>query len=155
MWLSFIGKVQKEMFLISWRELFAWTPSGSSAYHLWSSKGSWWSSQCANYKETTCGSSFITTEIWEASTEPKGQKKDSFKAEATGQLTFVTKSNALRKAAKEKTLQLQEVEDKLNGKLEALKGCWNVMLRFFLRTFSTAGSVLICTVRIYYFVYVI
>ncbi|CAH3038939.1 unnamed protein product [Pocillopora meandrina] len=47
----------------------------------------------------------------------------SFKAEATGQLTFVTKSNALRKAAKEKTLQLQEVEDKLNGKLEALKGC--------------------------------
>ena len=53
----------------------------------------------------------------------KGTKKDSFKAEATGQLTFVTKSNALRKAAKEKTLQLQEVEDKLNGKLEALKGC--------------------------------
>lgn len=57
------------------------------------------------------------------STGPKGQKKDSFKAEATGQLTFVTKSNALRKAAKEKTLQLQEIEDKLNGKLEALKGC--------------------------------
>lgn len=131
MWLSFIGKVQKERFLISWRELFAWTLSGSSAYHFWSSKGSWWSSQCANYKETTCGSSFITREIWEASTEPKGQKKDSFKAEATGQLTFVTKSNALRKAAKEKTLQLQEVEDKLNGKLEALKGCWNIMLRFF------------------------
>lgn len=47
----------------------------------------------------------------------------SFKAEVTGQLTFVTKSNALRKAAKEKTLQLQKVEDKLNGKLEALKGC--------------------------------
>ena len=53
----------------------------------------------------------------------RDKKKDSFKAEATGQLTFVTKSNALRKAAKEKTLQLQEVEDKLNGKLEALKGC--------------------------------
>jgi len=33
-----------------------------------------------------------------------------------------TKSNALRKAAKDKTLQLQEVEDKLNRKLEALKG---------------------------------
>ena len=47
----------------------------------------------------------------------------SFKAEVTGQLTFVTKSNALREAAKEKTLQLQKVEDKLNGKLEALKGC--------------------------------
>ena len=47
----------------------------------------------------------------------------SVKAEETGQLTLVTKSNALRKAAKDKTLQLQEVEDKLNGKLEALKGC--------------------------------
>ena len=44
-------------------------------------------------------------------------------AEETGQLTLVTKSNALRKAAKDNTLQLQEVEDKLNGKLEALKGC--------------------------------
>jgi len=33
-----------------------------------------------------------------------------------------TKFNALRKAAKDTTLQPQEVEDKLNGKLEALKG---------------------------------
>ena len=47
----------------------------------------------------------------------------SIKAEETGQLTLVTKSNALRKAAKDKTLQLQEVEDKLNGKLEAFRGC--------------------------------
>ena len=47
----------------------------------------------------------------------------SIKAEETGQLTLVTKSNALRKAAKDKTLQLQEVEDKINGKLEVLKGC--------------------------------
>ena len=47
----------------------------------------------------------------------------SVKAEETGQMTLVTKSNALRKAAKDKTLQLQDVEDKLNGKLEALKGC--------------------------------
>ena len=47
----------------------------------------------------------------------------SIKAEETGQLTLVTKSNALRKVAKDKTLQLQEVEDKLDGKLEALKGC--------------------------------
>ena len=38
----------------------------------------------------------------------------SVKAEETGQMTFVTKSNALRKAAKDKTLQLQDVEDKLN-----------------------------------------
>lgn len=45
------------------------------------------------------------------------------KAEETGQMTLVTKSNALRKAAKDKTLQLQDVEDKLNGKLEALKHC--------------------------------
>ena len=35
---------------------------------------------------------------------------------------FVTKSNSLRKAAKEKTLQLQELEDKIKGKLEGLKG---------------------------------
>ena len=47
----------------------------------------------------------------------------SIKAEEPGQLNLVTKSNALREAAKDKTLQLQEVEDKLNGKLEALKGC--------------------------------
>ena len=47
----------------------------------------------------------------------------SVKAEETGQMTLVTKSNALRKAAKDKTLQLQDVEDKLNGKLEALKHC--------------------------------
>ena len=47
----------------------------------------------------------------------------SVKAEETGQMTLVTKSNALRKAAKDKTFQLQDVEDKLNGKLEALKGC--------------------------------
>ena len=41
----------------------------------------------------------------------------------TGQLTLVTKSNALRKAATEKTIPLQEFEDKLNGKLEPLKSC--------------------------------
>ena len=35
---------------------------------------------------------------------------------------FVTKFNYLKKAAKEKNLQLQEVEDKLKGKLEGLKG---------------------------------
>ena len=37
-----------------------------------------------------------------------------------------------RKAAKDKTLQLQEVEDKLNEKLEALKGCWNIKIVSFL-----------------------
>ena len=37
-----------------------------------------------------------------------------------------------RKAAKDKTLQLQEVEDKLNEKLEALKGCWNTKIVSFL-----------------------
>ena len=47
----------------------------------------------------------------------------SIKAEETGQLTLVTKSSALRKAARDKTLQLQDVEDKINGKLEVLKGC--------------------------------
>lgn len=154
MWLSFIGKVQKERFLISWRELFAWTLSGSSAYHLWSSKGSWWSSQCANYKETTCGSSFITTEIWEASTGPKGQKKDSFKAEATGQLTFVSKSNALRKAAKEDS-SITRSWRQIKWKVRSSKGLLKRYAKIFFRTFSTAGSVLICTVRIYYFAYVI
>ena len=47
----------------------------------------------------------------------------SVKAEETGQMTLVTKSNALRMSAKDKTLQLQDIEDKLNGKLEALKYC--------------------------------
>ena len=50
----------------------------------------------------------------------------SFKAEETGQLTLARIPMLFnRKAAKDKTLQLQEVEDKLNGKLEALKGCRN------------------------------
>ena len=49
----------------------------------------------------------------------------SVKAEETGQLTLALLSPMLfnRKAAKDKTLQLREVEDKLNGKLEAIKGC--------------------------------
>ena len=56
----------------------------------------------------------------------------SVKAEETGQMTLVTKSNALRKAAKVKTLQLQDVEDKLNGKLEGLKRCLNTLVSFLL-----------------------
>ena len=56
----------------------------------------------------------------------------SVKAEETGQMTFVTKSNALRKAAKDKNLQLQDVEDKLNGKFEALKGFLNILVSFLL-----------------------
>jgi len=44
-------------------------------------------------------------------------------AEETGKLTLLTKSNALRKAAKEKTLQMQDIEGKLNKKLETLKTC--------------------------------
>ena len=56
----------------------------------------------------------------------------SVKAEETGQMTLVTKSNALRKAAKEKTLQLQDVEDKLNGKLEGLKRRLNTLVSFLL-----------------------
>ena len=47
----------------------------------------------------------------------------SVKADETGLMTLVIKSNALRKAAKDKTPQLEDVEDKLNGKLEALKRC--------------------------------
>ena len=56
----------------------------------------------------------------------------SVKAEETGQMTLVTKSSALRKAAKDKNLQLQDVEDKLNGKLEALKGFLNILVSFLL-----------------------
>ena len=37
------------------------------------------------------------------------------KAEETGQLTLVSKSNALRKAAKDRTLQLQQLTEKLKG----------------------------------------
>lgn len=44
-------------------------------------------------------------------------------AEESGKLTLLTKSNALRKAAKEKTLQMQDIEGKLNKKLETLKTC--------------------------------
>lgn len=45
------------------------------------------------------------------------------KAEETGKLNLIAKSNALRKAAKEKTLQLQDVEGELNKTLETLKTC--------------------------------
>lgn len=45
------------------------------------------------------------------------------KAELTGNLTHVTKSNAFRRTAKDKNIQLQEVEEKLNRKLQVLKEC--------------------------------
>ena len=47
----------------------------------------------------------------------------SEKAEEPGQLTLVSKSNALRKAAKDRTLRLQELTEKLKGNEEALNGC--------------------------------
>lgn len=46
-----------------------------------------------------------------------------FKAEETGQLTLCS---ALRKKAKVKTPQLQEVDSKLNENLEAINTCWNL-----------------------------
>ena len=48
--------------------------------------------------------------------------KSEYDLSVKAKVAFVTKSNSLRKAAKEKTLQLQEVEDKLKGKLEGLTG---------------------------------
>ncbi|KAK8788935.1 hypothetical protein V5799_021289 [Amblyomma americanum] len=42
------------------------------------------------------------------------------RAEATSDITFIVKSNSLRKTAKEKTLELAEIDDKLKGKLQEL-----------------------------------
>ena len=69
------------------------------------------------------------------------QSADDFsvKAAETGQMTLVTKSNALRKAAKDETLQLQDVEDKLNGKLEAYF-CTSLSLSFQRLTSSTMAE---------------
>ena len=59
-----------------------------------------------------------------------------FKAEETGQLTLFS---ALRKKAKVKTPQLQEVDSKLNKNLEALNTCWNISL-WILRKYSILVS---------------
>lgn len=41
-------------------------------------------------------------------------------AEASSDITFIVKSNSLRNTAKEKTLELAEMDDKLKGKLQEL-----------------------------------
>ena len=51
----------------------------------------------------------------------KSADRLSEKAEHTGSLTFVTQSNSMRRTAKEKTQKLNDVEAKLNEKLQALK----------------------------------
>jgi uncharacterized coiled-coil DUF342 family protein len=45
------------------------------------------------------------------------------KAEKEHQLTLIAKSNAMRKAAKEKDVELEEVEQQLNAKLLELSNC--------------------------------
>ena len=45
------------------------------------------------------------------------------KAEKTQQLTWMVKSNSLRKSAKEKTAELKAVDEKLDEKLLQLKNC--------------------------------
>ena len=43
------------------------------------------------------------------------------KAESTGKVTFISKSNAMRRSAKEKEGELKSIEEEINEKLEALK----------------------------------
>jgi seryl-tRNA synthetase len=45
------------------------------------------------------------------------------KAEKNHQLTLIAKSNAMRKAAKEKAAEIKEVEQQLNTKLLELSNC--------------------------------
>ena len=45
------------------------------------------------------------------------------KAELTGNLSFVTQSNSLRKTSKEKAKELKTLDNKLEEKLQALKNC--------------------------------
>lgn len=51
------------------------------------------------------------------------QSADEFadKAESTGQITLITKSNSLRRTAKEKTSQVEKVEKDINKKLNSLR----------------------------------
>lgn len=49
--------------------------------------------------------------------------KAALKAEKTGNLTLIAKSNSLRRSAKEKKDTLKQVEQKLNEKLSELKHC--------------------------------
>lgn len=43
------------------------------------------------------------------------------KAESTGKLTFITKSNSLRRTAKEKRVSLQDLDKHIDGKLSEMK----------------------------------
>jgi len=43
------------------------------------------------------------------------------KAESTGKVSFISKSNAMRRSAKEKEGELKSTEEEINEKLEALK----------------------------------
>lgn len=43
------------------------------------------------------------------------------KAENSRQLTWITKSNSLRRTAKDKMVQLKEIEKQLDGKLQQLR----------------------------------
>ena len=43
------------------------------------------------------------------------------KANLTGKVTFISKSNAMRRSAKDKEGELKSIEEEINKKLEALK----------------------------------
>ena len=51
----------------------------------------------------------------------KSADKFADKAEDSRNLTWITKSNSLRRTAKEKMAALKDIEEQLNGKLEQLK----------------------------------
>ena len=45
------------------------------------------------------------------------------KTELTGNISFVTQSNSLRRTSKEKAKELKTLDSKLEEKLQALKNC--------------------------------
>ena len=54
-------------------------------------------------------------------------------AELTGNISFVTQSNSLRRTSKEKAKELKTLDNKSEEKLQALKNCqfvWYRMIHF-------------------------
>ena len=85
-------------------------------------------------EESTNKRKSVLDEIDEMKTKKKRIKTDidslnasadqfAEKAEATGNLTFITKSNSMRRTMKEKTVELQDLERSLDEKVQRLKTC--------------------------------
>ena len=57
-----------------------------------------------------------------ANTKALLKSADQFAAKSTGNITFISKSNAIRRSAKEKVEgELKSIEEAIDKKLEALK----------------------------------